>query len=71
MKTKELSKRLELNKRTIAHLNNNEMNAVNGGAMTTTLLTACDTECPSVSCLITSCCDPTATSNMTCTHECP
>ena len=75
MKTKYLSKKLGLNKRTIAHLSRNEMDTVNGGAdhQTDTFCSNCmtiyDTWCLSISCLITSC-FPTQTSCDTCTHEC-
>lgn len=57
MKTKKLVKKLVLNKKTVADLVNQEMNAVNGGVTVwsncytkcnTMCAISCDTECPRV-----------------------
>ncbi len=41
MKPKKFSRKLGLNKKTIANLNNNEMLSANGGAVRTIIQTAC------------------------------
>lgn len=46
MRTKEISKKLSLNKKTIVHLNNDEMNAVQGRFAKQP---ACSLYCPSTS----------------------
>ena len=46
MKTRKLSKRLELNKKTIANLNNEALNFVKGGRTTATCPNQCQTNEP-------------------------
>jgi len=56
MKTKIFNKKLSLNKKTVADLNNKEMQGVHGGAETverTICITKCATDCPV--CTITRC----------------
>lgn len=67
MKTKKLSKKLSLNKLTIADLENDEMLNVNGGATITTC------QCPpSVSCPWVETCQPICTDSelITCFAAC-
>jgi hypothetical protein len=45
MKTKKFSKKLVLNKKTVANLNGNEMNLIYGGAPETYQKTVCFTDC--------------------------
>ena len=71
MKTKKLSKKLELNKKTIAHLNNSSMKALRGGVYTgyTCQDDGCDTviSCENTMCWICEsirgCPDPPETNN--------
>ena len=55
MKTKNFSKKLSLNKKTVADLNNKEMQAIHGGE--TVELTICRTRCVTdcVMCTMTRC----------------
>jgi natural product precursor len=55
MKPKKLNKNLLLNKKTIADLNNKEMNVVYGGAVTNSLGIDCDTGCPCLTRIYVTC----------------
>lgn len=46
MKTKKLSRKLELNKKTIANLSNEDLNSVKGGRTTATCPNQCQTNEP-------------------------
>jgi natural product precursor len=53
MKTKKLNKKLTLSKKTIAHLENSEMNAARGGETEPVLCIFTKKECSEVPCPVT------------------
>ena len=59
MKSKKFTKKLNLNKKTIADLNNDEMNKAHGRGPASQIVSDC-------SCLLTGCC-PTQVTDCTCT----
>ena len=73
MKTKKFSKKLELNKKTIANLNNEALNSVKGGRVTVTCPDECITNepgCTAAGCITIvepECFNPTKVTKYPCT----